>query len=230
MKKNSFVLLTLAVGLLLPGCAGKGGLMPVTDTMVTESGSVFKTTAGYTADASVLKEREVHETLRNRDEAIKAAHAVSGMTMSWQAVVKTVQYPGMPDAVIVTEYLPVIAFKEQARFDQPLPTAPSEHPVWKTVRGVVSDIKDGTLIGLGINAADNVLSAAVGKKDATYEGDVQFNQSHNGNDGAGPVTTSAVSTAGESSPIGSGPVIPGEDSVVEPVPTAPIPEPETINP
>lgn len=215
--------MAMGLALLLTGCGGKGGLMPLTDTMVAEGGEVIKTTAGYTADASVAKEHAVHDTLRNRDNAVREAHEKSGLTMSWQPVVKTIQYPGMAEAVTVTEYLPVIAFREQARFDQPLPLAPSEHPVWKTAREIFHDIKDGTIIGLGINATDNILSAAVGKKDASYAGDVQFNQSHNGSDGVGPVTT----TAGESSPIGSSG--PATSPVVDPVPAAPIPDQTPIN-
>ena len=226
MMKRNFVVMLMGLSLLLTGCAGQGGLMPLTDTMVAEGGSVVKTTVGYTADASVAKEHTVHDTLRNRDNAVASAHEKSGLTMSWQAVVKTIQYPGMAEAVTVTEYLPVIAFREQARFDQPLPTAPSEHPVWRTAREIFHDIKDGTIIGLGIHATDNILSAAVGKKDASYAGDVQFNQSHNGSDGVGPVTT----TTGESSPISSsGPAAPAASPAVDPAPSAPIPDSPPIN-
>ena len=190
MIRSLFVLFTCLLSVFfLSGCGSKGGLIPLTDTMVNEAGKGVQNTAGYTADASVAKEHEIHDTLRNRDNTIRKAHENSGMTMSWQPVVKTVQYPGMIEPVTTTEYLPVVSYREQARFDQQLPTEPSEHPVWKTVRSVSGDIKDGTIIGMGINAADNVLSAAVAKPDNRYNGDVQFNQSHNQGDGTGPVTT-----------------------------------------
>lgn len=183
-----FLAAMLALLSLLSGCVGQTAPIPLTDTTINEAGDVVKTAAGHTADASVAKEHEVHDTLRNRDNQIRRAHANSGMTMSWQPVQKTVQYPGMAEPITTTEYLPVISYREQAVFRQPLPTEPSEHPVWKTVRSVAKDVKDGTIIGMGINAADNVLSAAVGKRDAQYNGDVQFNQSHNQGDGIGPVT------------------------------------------
>ena len=183
-----FLIVFLSLMLGLSGCGEKGGLIPLTDTMVNDAGEALEKTGAYTRDASVAKEHEVHATLRNRDNAIARAHKNSGMTMSWQQVTKTVQYPGMSAPVTTTEYLPVVSYREQPRFDQQLPTEPSEHPVWKTIRSGVKDIKDGTIIGMGINAADNVLSAAVGKPDNRYMGDVQFNQSHNQGDGVGPVT------------------------------------------
>jgi len=192
---STILFLVAALFLLsgLIGCGPKGGLIPLTDTAINEAGDVVQNAAGHTADASVAKEHEVHDTLRNRDNNIRKAHEKSGMTMTWQPVKKTIQYPGMPEAITTTEYLPVISYREQADFRQPLPTEPSEHPVWKTVRSVAKDVKDGTVVGMGINAADNVLSAAVGKSDNRYMGDATFNQSHNQGDGVGPVTTTEIS-------------------------------------
>lgn len=197
MAKLFSTILFLIVSLLfmvgLSGCGDKGGLIPLTDTMVNEAGEVVQKTGKYTADASVAKEHEVHDTLRNRDNNVRRAHEKSGMTLSWQPVQKTVQYPGMTGPVTTTEYLPVVSYRDQADFGQQLPVEPSEHPVWKTIRSGVKDVKDGTIIGMGINAADNVLSAAVGKSDNRYMGDVQFNQSHNQGNGVGPVTTTEIS-------------------------------------
>ncbi|KJR97278.1 MAG: hypothetical protein VR65_25445 [Desulfobulbaceae bacterium BRH_c16a] len=189
MIRSFFVLFVCLLSVFfLAGCGNKGGLIPLTNTMVNEAGEVVKTAAGYTADASVAKEHEVHDTLRNRDAMIAKAQKNNGFSLEWKSVEKTVFYPGMSEPITVKEPMPEVRYSPPAEFNQPLPVTPSEHPVWKTVRSVAGDIKDGTIIGLGVNAADNVLSAAVGKPDNRYNGDVQFNQSHNKGDGVGPVT------------------------------------------
>ena len=132
-----FCLLSLS---LLSGCGSDGGMMPLTDETVKQGADVVKTTSGYTKDASVMKEAEVHKTLRNRDQMIKEAHKNSGMKMEWQAMEETVYYPGMTEPVKATKCMPVISYREKAEFNQPLPQQQSEHPAWKTTASVFHDI------------------------------------------------------------------------------------------
>ena len=58
--------------------------------------------------------------------------------------------------------MPVISFKERGRFDQKLPTEPSVHPGYKMTSEIVGKVVNGTVIGLGIGAAKDVLQSAVG--------------------------------------------------------------------
>lgn len=176
--------------LSLQGCASDG-LIPITDSMVTATGDVVENTIAYTRDASIAKENEVHKTLRNRDKMIKDSHARSGMKMTWQALPETVFYPGMKEAVTVTRYFPVVEYREPARFEQRLPTEPSKHPVWAFAESFGNNLVNKTFLGLVVTETASTLRAGVSAAAPKYNGDVQFNQSHNQRDGIGPVDNSA---------------------------------------
>jgi len=119
------------------------------------------TTIGYVTDASAIKELAIHKTLQNRDKMVRDAHKDSGMSVGWQAVDETVFYPGMKEPVVITRYLPTISYKEKAEFKQNLPTAPSEHPGWRVAENVATAAIRGTVMGIGLNAASDVLQASI---------------------------------------------------------------------
>lgn len=182
----------LAVGcLFLSGCAGDGGLIPVTDTMVNDAGETIQKVAGYTRDASVAKEHEVHQTLRNRDRMIVKAQDKSGFKLEWQEVKETVFYQGMAGPVEITRSMPKVSYTEPAAFDQVLPTEPSRHPVWKTVENIGGKVVDATADTIKVVKVLNVLGAVADNAGDTYGGDVIHNQSGNQGPGIGPVSQTA---------------------------------------
>ena len=110
----------LLVSVVTTGCATQGGLMPLSDTQINAAGELVEVPVGATRDASVAKEHEVHKTLRNRDLQYRKAYAESGFSMTYE----------QHEINGVVVMLPAVSFKETPRFEQPLPTRPSEHPVW----------------------------------------------------------------------------------------------------
>lgn len=199
-KLSTLPLLILLLALfVLSGCTGSGGLIPVTDTMVTETGDVVEKVAGYTHDASVAKEHEVHETLRNRDAMIAKAQKTSGFKLEWKPVKKTVFYPGMAQPVVVEEPMPEVSYAEPADFSQPLPTEPSRHPAWKTAEVLGGKLIDSTTDAIKVVKVLDVMGEMADNTGDKYNGDVVNNQSGNQGDGIGPVSTENILPAVESS-------------------------------
>lgn len=153
---------------LLASCASQ--TMPLDSTFIDATGNVITRPAGYTRDASVAKEHEVHETLRHRDLMYSQAYQYSGFTMDY----KEVRLAGGAVA-----FLPVVSFRETPRFEQPLPTAPSAHPVW----GFANNLVDKGLWGfLGYNLFKFGRAAIDGAAERnTYNGPYAPNNSGNTN-------------------------------------------------
>ena len=97
--------------------------------------------------------RYIHNTLQNRDRMISEAHVNDGFKMSFTMVEVA---PGVK-ALLPQE----ISYKEQAKFNQPLPTTPTEHPAWRAVERIGVAAIQGTVIGFGINAASDVLQSGI---------------------------------------------------------------------
>jgi len=95
----------------------------------------------------------IHNTLQNRDQMIKEAHVNDGFKMSF-AMVEVA--PGVR-ALLPQE----ISYKEQAKFEQNLPTAPEEHPAWKAVERIGVAAIQGTVKGCGMNSASDVLQSGI---------------------------------------------------------------------
>lgn len=162
MHKSTFFLLFMALLFCVSGCSSTGGMIPVSDEMVATGSQALSTQVGYITDASAMKEKFVHDSLQNRDKQIQLSHKNDGFHMSF-ALIEIA--PG------VKALLPQdISYKEPARFDQPLPMAPSVHPGWHTLEKVGVAAINGTVIGLGINAASDVMKTginAAGSRDVT---------------------------------------------------------------
>ena len=154
------ILIVLILAMMLSGCAG-GGMVPISSETVDTVVGGATTTMGYITDASAIKELAVHKTLQNRDKMVRDAHKDSGMSVGWQAVEETVFYPGMKEPMVITRYLPTISYKEKAEFKQNLPTVPSEHPGWRVAENVATAAIRGTVIGIGLNAASEVLQSSI---------------------------------------------------------------------
>jgi len=105
--------------LLLTGCAD--GITSIPADVV--EGAVVA--AGYTKDASVAKEHEVHATLRHRDKQYAAAYATAGFKVKFKMQEVT---PG-----VFVQVIEELAMKESPRFEQDLPVVPSVHPMWATL-------------------------------------------------------------------------------------------------
>lgn len=166
---RNFILIGLLLW-LISGCAGSGSFVPITDTMVTESGEVVTTTAGYTKDASIAKEHDVHDTLRNRDIMYARMYSTSGTKLEFEMVEVS---PGVKIQVLKS-----ITQRDAPNFEQKLPTAPSVHPVWHTVENVVESVGKFSLMAYGINALSNVWQAGLDSAEMNVGGDYNI-ESHN---------------------------------------------------
>jgi len=143
----------LPILFLLTSCAGTGGMIPISDEMVQTGMDGATKQLGFITDASAMKEKFVHDSLQNRDKMIAKSHANDGFRMTFAMI----EVASGVKALLPQE----ISYKEQARFDQVLPTVPSVHPGWKTAERIGVAAINGTVIGLGINAASDVLQAGI---------------------------------------------------------------------
>lgn len=179
MKRWGVVLqfmLGLMLVFLLGGCSEK--LYPVMQAATDGAPKVTQ----QVADASVSKESVVHASLQNRDIQYRKAYEESGLKLTWKEYTMKFKLPGMTDVYEVSQMMPEIEFRESPRFDQPLPTEPSEHPVWKFANNVV----DKTLIGWGFDRLAYVLHGAGGRQ--YYAGDYAPNYQNPVNNGDGTIT------------------------------------------
>lgn len=154
---------------LLVGCSA--ATVPVYMDAVDETGKSVPVIAGYTKEASVFKEQQVHETLRNRDTQHAKMYAKSGFKMTF--VMQEVS-PG------VFVLLPnEISFREEPDFDQMLPIVPSVHPVWKTTENVFGTLAKYGLIGFGLSELSGVLQAGYDNAGPTFNGDSNIENAWN---------------------------------------------------
>lgn len=161
--------LMLLVATLLVACGG-ATYVPLYTNVVNEAGDVVPTLGGYTKDASIAKEHDVHETLRNRDRMIVKAQQQAGFSVEFD------MQEVMPGVFIqVTKKL---SYTPMVVFDQALPLAPSNHPVWDASRSWVSTIVKGALGITGITELGSVMKAGLASARPSYGGDYSW-QSHN---------------------------------------------------
>lgn len=165
----------LLVLFLLSGCAS-GGITAGALQAILSPETTQMTTAisGEIAESSVAKEIAVLKTLQNRDNVQSVMYKESGFKMDW-VVIKddiTVNIPNTgPITISRNVYLPKVTYKEAPDFRQPLPTAPSVHPVWDTAKSVVGNLLKYGLIGYGIGELSNVWSDSIaGAQGTTYNG------------------------------------------------------------
>jgi hypothetical protein len=189
MRATAFIVLGVLF-MLLTACA-KDVYIPITEKkevprldmtgapILDETGFITTETveviAGYTKDASTFKEHEVHETLRNRDNARVKAAAAAGFKMNWTAVEETIhiQIPGQlqPTVITMTKHLPSIAYAPEVEFGNPLPTEPSEHPGWKTATTFVK-WGFGTALGMyGLSSLNDMWNTGIAAAGGTFVGD-----------------------------------------------------------
>ena len=162
-KKMSFwsVFLAILVTSFLGGCSG------LSDNLITtvtdEFGNVTETVAG----ASIAKEQIVHGTLKADVDGYYTALGDSGSKMGVDGYQEIVLKDGSK------AYLPLMtaSFKEAPKRNANLPTAPSEHPVWRFGEKVV----DGALsYGLAFLLND-FGKEALGGAQTKYYGDYNYN-------------------------------------------------------
>jgi hypothetical protein len=172
--------LLLLLPLLLTSCAGKMSETTV-ETMFDNSGRVITETTTTIAEASVKKEEAVHKTLQKYLSVI----ANTGMRMGWQQVEETHFYPGMSAPVTVVKHMPTFSYVDPSSI-QKLPTAPSEHPVWRVGGQLLESVAKYGMIGYGIHEVSGVLADGVKNAGQNYYGDASLTNSGNvGRDGWG---------------------------------------------
>ena len=123
MKKALLLQLMFVVAMVigLSGC-GKDGTVSLTSLPV--GGETVTKISGDISDASTIKEVTVHQTLQARDRAYVQAHKESGFRVKFKMEQVS---PG-----VYVQVMEDVGFRESPRFEQQLPTAPSEHPLWRT--------------------------------------------------------------------------------------------------
>jgi len=163
------ILFSVFIAFILTGCST--GMMPVYTAGINEAGEHVDEIAGYTKEASVFKEQQVHQTLRNRDDKHAAMYAQSGFKMTFAMQELS---PGV-FALLPSE----ITYREEPDFDQQLPVKPSEHPVWQTTNSLFSTIAKYGLIGFGISELSGVLQAGYDGAGNTFHGDANLDSSFN---------------------------------------------------
>jgi hypothetical protein len=125
----------LFAALLLSSCAE---YYPLSDETLQAGGE-------YTRDASVAKEAEVHKTLRHRDTQIFKDNQTPTFKLTWKPVQETYQFPGMSAPITMSRVFPEVEVAQKTPFTQPLPVAPSIHPVWKFGEKVADNVLFGWL-------------------------------------------------------------------------------------
>ena len=153
-KVLSLVFLTL-----LSGC-GSGGVMNITSLPVSDE-TIMGVTGSIT-DTSVQKEALYTAMVRERDKAYAKMYAKSGFNVRFKLVEVA---PG-----VKIQMMEEVSFKESPRFEQPLPTGPSEHPAWKFGEKVLVKGMDTFLWWTGIDAAKAVFSESIKSAQPMYYG------------------------------------------------------------
>jgi len=165
MKKLiGFMLLVLALAML--SACGDAGNMVVTS--LAGQGETAVKLSGDIRDASVQKELVVHQTLQNRDTLIAKSAKNAGVKFEFAIQEVT---PG-----VFVQVMKSFEYHPEARFNQPLPMAPSVHPVW----GAVDTGIKALLTGFGIYAATDLVKYSYDRTAPAYSygGDYTY-QSNN---------------------------------------------------
>lgn len=167
---KNLIITALAV-LSLSGCAYDSGSLDMGEVKI--EGEPATTVTGQIKDASVQKEALYGQMRQNRDNKQKAMYDKSGFKQTWKRVEKktVMKINGQEIVMESTEYLPEVEFREAPRFDQPLPTGPSEHPVWRFGEKVIDKGVDGFLWFTGIKQLGSVLKGAQDTAQPKYYGD-----------------------------------------------------------
>ncbi len=162
-------ILLVGMALVLSGCSTAA--IPVYTEAVGASGEITETIAGYTKDASVLKEAQVHKTLRNRDTQHAKMYAQSGFKMKFKMQEVA---PGVK-ALLPSE----ISYREEPDFAQTLPIKPSKHPVWATTSSLFGTVAKYGLIGYGLSELSGVLAAGYDAAGHSFNGNTNIENSLN---------------------------------------------------
>jgi hypothetical protein len=144
----------------LTGC-WSGGVMdiaklPVSDEAITDI-------TGSVTDTSVQKEAIYASMVKSRDLRYKQMYEKSGFNVKFKLVEVS---PG-----VKIQMMEEVSFKETPRFEQPLPTGPSEHPAWRFGEKVLTKGMDTFLWWSGITAAKDILTDKTEAAQPKYYGD-----------------------------------------------------------
>jgi hypothetical protein len=151
---------SLVLVVLLAGC-GSGGVMdisklPVSDETITEI-------TGSITDTSVQKEALFTNMVKNRDRLYSKMYAQSGFSVKFKLVEVS---PG-----VKIQMMEEVSFRETPRFQQDLPTGPSEHPVWRFGERVLAKGFDTFLWWTGIDAMKEIANTSIKNSQPRYYGD-----------------------------------------------------------
>lgn len=152
-------LLVVVMVIGFSGCAKDGTVtltsLPIGDDAVTKI-------SGDISDASTIKEVTVHQTLQARDRAYAKAHKESGFRVKFKMEQVS---PG-----VYVQVMEDVSFRESPRFEQQLPTTPSEHPLWRTAERLGGKAMDTVLWWKGIAEVADVQKHSLDAAQTKYYG------------------------------------------------------------
>lgn len=146
--------------ILLTGC-GSGGVMDISKLPISDE-SVVEVT-GTITDTSVQKEALFTGMVRNRDRLQAKMYEKSGFNVKFKLVEVS---PG-----VKIQMMEEVSFKESPRFEQPLPTGPSEHPAWRFGEKVLTKGMDTFLWWTGITEFASMSKHSTDAAQTKYYGD-----------------------------------------------------------
>ena len=149
----------LVLMLFLSSCGDSGFLnlakMPVDGDQITQI-------TGQVKDSSVQKEALYLQSRQHRDSLQRSMYKESGLQVKF--VMKEVA-PG-----VFVQMMETVTMRESPKFDQPLPTGPSVHPLWGTINNVVDKGISGLLWYTGIKEAGTFLGKQTDNTGTKYYG------------------------------------------------------------
>jgi len=144
---------------ILSGC-GSGGVMDVSKLPVSDE--TITSITGSITDTSVQKEALYTDMVKNRDKLYRSMYAQSGFNVKFKLVEVA---PG-----VKIQMMEEVTFRESPRFEQQLPTGPSEHPVWRFGEKVLVKGMDTFLWWTGITQLFNSQNKALDSTQTKYYG------------------------------------------------------------
>ena len=155
---KTFFALIIA-GLALSGCADTGTMN--LGSHVVNGEQVLGIT-GNVKDASVQKEALFFKAHETRDKAYQKMYSQSGFNVKFEMIEVA---PG-----VKVQVMKEVSFKESPRFEQPLPSGPSVHPVWRSFDNAIDKGANMFLWWTGITQGVDLLKNAQNKAAPQYYG------------------------------------------------------------
>jgi len=177
--------ITMVLGALIVSGCGSPSTIPMVITSLDPNGNLSQSVVTATAESSVAKETVLMNAYTARDLAYKDMYKDSGVSLSWEQkerqITTTVMVDDKPytSVVTMTEYLPIMQYRPEPDWEQPLPLTPSTHPVWDASKAIAGQALKWGTIAFGIGSFTDLLDTALSEAGDYFNGPSNFWQSKN---------------------------------------------------